>query len=57
MKLATSRAFPSTQGLVRLCATPYALPTDENLCNAQMHLTNYAVNKVRGIGVPNVKCI
>ena len=43
--IAPVRAFLSIQGLARLCATQYELPTDQNLHNAQMHLTNYAVNK------------
>ena len=36
------------QGLARLCATPYELPTDENRDNVRMHLTNFAVNKGSG---------
>ena len=43
--IAPVRAFLSIQGLARLCAAQYELPTDQNLHNAQMHLTNYAVNK------------
>jgi hypothetical protein len=32
-------------GLVRICAEPYQKPTDANMGNTCIHLTNYAVNK------------
>lgn len=35
------------EGLARLAAQPYQPPTPANLAAVTMHLTNYAVNKVR----------
>lgn len=39
------RIFLFKDGLARLATTPYAKPTDENMHDMQMHLTNYAINK------------
>ena len=33
------------EGLVRLATEPYSQPTDCNMKNNFMHLTNYAINK------------
>ena len=47
--LVTSMRHPSihifNDGLVRMCADDYQKPTDENMVQTSMHLTNYAVNK------------
>ena len=32
-------------GLARLATDAYKQPSDENISNMQMHLTNYAINK------------
>ncbi|KAG5473405.1 hypothetical protein LSCM4_03468 [Leishmania orientalis] len=40
------------EGLVRLCAKPYAAPTEANCRDAWRHLTNYAVNKKSSLYVP-----
>ncbi|CBZ24007.1 uncharacterized protein [Leishmania mexicana MHOM/GT/2001/U1103] len=40
------------EGLVRVCAKPYAAPTDGNCGDASRHLTNYAVNKASSLYVP-----
>ena len=39
------RIFIFKDGLVRLATEPYVKPTDENIDNLFMHLTNYAINK------------
>ncbi|KAK2962651.1 putative tubulin-tyrosine ligase family protein [Blattamonas nauphoetae] len=39
------RMFMHREGLVRFATTPYEAPTNENIENEFMHLTNYAVNK------------
>jgi len=39
------RAYLFKEGLARFCTVPYAVPCDENLREAKMHLTNFAVNK------------
>ncbi|KAG8225383.1 hypothetical protein J437_LFUL016808 [Ladona fulva] len=39
------RIFIYNEGLVRLATKKYSLPTDENITNVYMHLTNYSVNK------------
>ncbi|SYZ67546.1 Tubulin-tyrosine_ligase_family [Leishmania braziliensis MHOM/BR/75/M2904] len=44
--------FVHQEGLVRLCAEPYAAPTEANCCNVWRHLTNYAVNKHSSLYVP-----
>lgn len=38
------RIYVHQEGLVRLCCTPYARTSDDNIGNTTMHLTNYAVN-------------
>ncbi|KAG5473687.1 hypothetical protein LSCM1_04314 [Leishmania martiniquensis] len=40
------------EGLVRVCAEPYAAPTEANRRDARRHLTNYAVNKKSSSYVP-----
>ncbi|CAC9506864.1 conserved hypothetical protein [Leishmania infantum JPCM5] len=42
------------EGLVRVCAKPYAAPTDGNCGDASRHLTNYAVNRTSSLYVPAV---
>ncbi len=37
-------------GLARLCTTPYAAPTTENMSSVYMHLTNYDLNKTNADG-------
>lgn len=37
--------YVHTEGLVRICATPYSKPTTDNLGDVCKHLTNYSVNK------------
>ena len=39
------RIFIYKEGLVRLATEPYSQPTDYNMKNHFMHLTNYAINK------------
>lgn len=39
------RIFLFKDGLVRLATEAYVKPTDENIDNLFMHLTNYAINK------------
>ena len=39
------RIFLFKDGLVRLATEPYVKPTDDNIDNLFMHLTNYAINK------------
>lgn len=39
------RIFLFKDGLARLATTAYCEPTDYNMNNMQMHLTNYAINK------------
>ena len=39
------RIFLFKDGLARLATTAYSIPTDGNMSNMQMHLTNYAINK------------
>jgi hypothetical protein len=42
---AARRVFLYREGLMRFCTTPYERPAASNVCQATMHLTNYAVNK------------
>ena len=39
------RVFLFKEGLVRLATESYVRPTEENIDNLYMHLTNYAINK------------
>jgi tubulin polyglutamylase TTLL6/13 len=39
------RVYIHEQGIVRLATIPYVRPTDTNIHNTYMHLTNYAINK------------
>jgi hypothetical protein len=39
------RIFLFKDGLARLATNPYQKPSDYNMGNMQMHLTNYAINK------------
>lgn len=39
------RALLFKDGLVRLATEPYVKPTEDNIGNLFMHLTNYAINK------------
>jgi len=39
-------AFLNEEGLARFCTEAYQAPTQENLKNAYMHLTNYSLNKL-----------
>merc|ERR1719282_1623086 len=39
------RAYLFKEGLARFCTVPYEPPKEDNLKNACMHLTNFAVNK------------
>jgi len=39
------RIFLFKDGLARLATTPYSKPTENNMNNMCMHLTNYAINK------------
>ena len=39
------RIFLFKDGLVRLATEPYVKPTEDNIDNLFMHLTNYAINK------------
>jgi tubulin polyglutamylase TTLL6/13 len=39
------RIFIYNEGLVRFATEKYDKPTDSNLKNLYMHLTNYAINK------------
>ncbi|XP_030631003.1 tubulin polyglutamylase ttll6 [Chanos chanos] len=39
------RIFMYEEGLARFCTTQYCEPTNSNLDNVCMHLTNYAINK------------
>lgn len=39
------RIFLFKDGLVRLATEPYVKPTEDNIGNLFMHLTNYAINK------------
>jgi tubulin polyglutamylase TTLL6/13 len=38
------RIYIHSEGLVRLCCTPYERISDSNISNTTMHLTNYAIN-------------
>jgi tubulin polyglutamylase TTLL11 len=38
-------AFLNDQGLARFCTEDYEAPTNRNISNAFMHLTNYSLNK------------
>lgn len=40
------RVYIHEDGLVRLATSPYCKPTDLNMNNVFMHLTNYAINKL-----------
>lgn len=42
------RLFMYKEGLVRLATDEYVRPTDQNMKNLYMHLTNYAINKNSG---------
>jgi tubulin polyglutamylase TTLL6/13 len=39
------RVYVYKDGLARFATTPYHKPTDKNIDNLFMHLTNYAINK------------
>jgi tubulin polyglutamylase TTLL6/13 len=39
------RVYIHEDGLVRLATSPYCKPSDMNMSNVFMHLTNYAINK------------
>lgn len=39
------RIFLFKEGLVRLATEPYVVPTEQNIDNMYIHLTNYAINK------------
>jgi tubulin polyglutamylase TTLL6/13 len=39
------RVFLFKDGLARLATSPYMPPSESNMHNMQMHLTNYAINK------------
>ncbi|EDQ91141.1 uncharacterized protein MONBRDRAFT_1873, partial [Monosiga brevicollis MX1] len=39
------RAYLHREGMARLCTTPYARPTPENMDEIFMHLTNFSLNK------------
>ena len=39
------RIFLFKDGLARLATTAYSKPTERNMTNMRMHLTNYAINK------------
>ena len=39
------RIFLFKDGLARLATSAYSKPSDQNMGNMQMHLTNYAINK------------
>jgi tubulin polyglutamylase TTLL6/13 len=39
------RVFLYKEGLARFATEPYISPTNSNLENVCMHLTNYAINK------------
>jgi tubulin polyglutamylase TTLL6/13 len=52
------RVYVYKDGLARFATTPYAKPTEKNIDNLFMHLTNYAINKesenyVQNEGGPN----
>ena len=38
-------AFVNEEGLARFCTEDYSAPTNQNINNAFMHLTNYSLNK------------
>ncbi|KPA80293.1 hypothetical protein ABB37_04582 [Leptomonas pyrrhocoris] len=46
------RLYVHREGLVRICAEPYATPTEANCTNALKHLTNYAVNRKSDLFTP-----
>ena len=39
------RIYVYRDGLARLATEPYEKPSDKNISNLFMHLTNYAINK------------
>ena len=39
------RIFVFRDGIVRICSIPYESPNPENMHNARMHLSNFAINK------------
>mmetsp|Transcript_27495 Transcript_27495/g.32510 ORF Transcript_27495/g.32510 Transcript_27495/m.32510 type:complete len:1206 (+) Transcript_27495:135-3752(+) len=47
------RMYMFHDGLVRLCTSEYVKPTQENLSERCMHLTNYAINKMSDNFVQN----
>ena len=49
------RIYIYKEGLARFATSPYAKPSKDNLEDACMHLTNYAINKDSGNFVFNSK--
>jgi len=47
------RIFMFKDGLVRFATEPYVAPSDKNIDNLFMHLTNYAINKNNDAFVQN----
>ena len=47
------RVFRFEEGLTRLATDPYELPSNENKKKLNMHLTNYAINKLNPSYVSN----
>lgn len=47
------RVFLFREGLVRLCTLPYEEPTNKNMEQSCMHLTNYSLNKFNSRFVQN----
>ena len=39
------RIFVYKEGLARFATEPYEIPTEDNIEESCMHLTNYAINK------------
>ena len=39
------RIYIHDQGIARFATEPYVAPSNNNLSNMYMHLTNYAINK------------
>lgn len=40
------RIYVYKEGLCRLATSKYSVPTENNIRNDKMHLTNYAINKM-----------
>ncbi len=41
--------YLAKDGLCRMCTVPYEKPTADNLGRSKMHLSNYAINKVKDV--------